>query len=85
MNKQINYELTKEDDGVKANINVIGESIVASVTFKSLPYYPFALNEENLKEMKSEITKLLSKVNEIKKEEKRKSKPVRRILRKQNK
>jgi hypothetical protein len=78
MRKQTNVELTKEEDGIKAQIDILGETLTATVSFESIPFYPFILDEDGLKKIKTEVTTLLSKINQIKKDERRKAKSAKR-------
>ena len=67
MSKQISVELNKEEDGVKAIIDIVEQSTTATVSFKTLPYFPLILDKGNLREMKKEIDIVLKKITEAEK------------------
>ena len=78
MKKHLNFELTKEEDGVKAQIDIVENDVHVTVSFSCMMLSPAILGEESLLVLKKEVDTLLSKIKEIKKEET----PVKKLIKK---
>lgn len=79
MRKHLNFELTKEEDGVKAQIDIVEKDVHITACFSSCSMLsPVVLGEESLLILKDEVNTLLTKIKEIKKEES----PVKQIIKK---